>query len=734
MKLHINNNANHGKLCAVKSSDNQTIFAVHSIEFQTLTGESSLIQYHDSTVSDGGASAVGSASWEFHEYSFRLTDEWHVMADNHIRLTRHVEAKCLDSKPSDHHPPTGIHLTTHLRWESAGAGNFRFFVPSCLYTYGKDTPPSRSFMDDRMAYPMIVAYNTSTGQSLSVSRHTLPTKANRPVREPGQLQFLQETDIGSLGYLLADSGEVHLTVDWPYHEGPISAAIDSSLSPCTAFYPLPKLTWSTETTYDIFLRNTHDFATAAFEAFEQMMVMTQVEPVKLPFSTRESIDYRLLSLAKTYKEWADGEAGFFINFDPRHGYDSAPSGFGTSFHTIPSNSYDGILEYGFTGRQLNAAYTLVREHGSGDHAGEWIERGQKVINTFVKHCVHETGFVYSLYNSRTMSPVFTIGNPDPTLQLHYVAIPGARPGNYLRCMVEPMSDLLLNYQLYQAKGQVHPDWLAACIRFGDFLLRIQNPDGSWYRAYEPDGTPLHSTDPIRADSVRSRASTAVPVAFLVALGKELADDGERFLHAAKRAGDYVMEHHVQYDHYHGGTLDNPNVVDKEAAMYAMSALVSLHEYFRDEKYLIGAVRAAKLAVTWNFIWDVPHIPGTPLDREQFKSRGFGGINSIWGGGAVDIYSLFYVRELKYLSAVAGIKPFDQIAQLIITGTQQLLSHPKNLMGFTDIGMQPEGFGLTNQGIDEGQIAKGDIWGTLGWIYSAGSYGILRYFDDSKVDA
>ncbi len=31
-----------------------------------------------------------------------------------------------------------------------------------------------------------------------------------------------------------------------------------------------------------------------------------------------------------------------------------------------------------------------------------------------------------------------------------------------------------------------------------------------------------------------------------------------------------------------------------------------------------------------------------------------------------------------------------------------------------------------QGMDEGMIQKGDIWGTLGWIYSAGIDGVDRY--------
>ena len=120
------------------------------------------------------------------------------------------------------------------------------------------------------------------------------------------------------------------------------------------------------------------------------------------------------------------------------------------------------------------------------------------------------------------------------------------------------------------------------------------------------------------------------------------------------------------------------------------------------------------------------MPGTDLDRAGFRTVGTGGINSIWGGGGVDIYSLFHIEELDELGAVAGEPFFRRMAEWIAIGTQQLLSHPGDRMGFADIGMQPEGFGICDQGVDEGMIAKGDIWGTLGWIYSAGIYGLGKY--------
>lgn len=69
----------------------------------------------------------------------------------------------------------------------------------------------------------------------------------------------------------------------------------------------------------------------------------------------------------------------------------------------------------------------------------------------------------------------------------------------------------------------------------------------------------------------------------------------------------------------------------------------------------------------------------------------------------------------------------KIAEWAAIASSQILSYPEDHMGFADIGMQPEGFGICPQGMDDGMIQKGGIWGTLGWIYSAGIYGLNNFY-------
>jgi hypothetical protein len=152
----------------------------------------------------------------------------------------------------------------------------------------------------------------------------------------------------------------------------------------------------------------------------------------------------------------------------------------------------------------------------------------------------------------------------------------------------------------------------------------------------------------------------------------------------------------------------------------------MYEHSGRDTYLRGAERAARLAVTWNSIWNVPLTPGTRLHDAKVQSTGWGGINSTWGAGVTDIYSLFFLAELLRLSRLTGEPLYANIAKLVAHGTQQILSYPGDLYGFADIGMQPEGIAFCDQGVDDGLIAKGDIWGGLGWIYTAGTYSLSRY--------
>src|SRR5205085_9362535 len=122
--------------------------------------------------------------------------------------------------------------------------------------------------------------------------------------------------------------------------------------------------------------------------------------------------------------------------------------------------------------------------------GACVERSRRVHDFFVDVMTLPSGWLHTLYSLEKSRPLFSCGDPDGPV-MHYLGSSDV-PGTYTRMMVEAASDLLRSFQLHARLGDRRRLWLSACRRFAAFLLRVQEPDGSWYRAYAPDGRPLRS--------------------------------------------------------------------------------------------------------------------------------------------------------------------------------------------------------------------------------------------------
>lgn len=592
----------------------------------------------------------------------------------------------------------------------------RRFAPGMLAAPALRAEETASaFADDRLGYPMVLAWDPASLHATVLLRESLPTDDEAPLRSPGDARFLHRTDIGSLGFVreatAEDSDELGLEAWWPARERGRSSALGPDGVAPEAFHPLaPGMTMRLR--YRLLDIAAQDLPEAARVAFEACLDLAGTQVPTLPFSLDEAIAMRLGLLARTWTTWPDGGAGFVLDFDPERGLDAPARGFGASFADLDLPRGQSILEYGFTGRQIEVGTSLAEALG-----GEWVVRSAAVADWYVRHLVLPSGWSFGHYDIERGRPLFACGDPDGPF-MHYLG-PAERPGTFLRLQVEAMTDLLRASRVHRAMGTPHEAWLDACRRFAELLVSIQGPDGAWVRAYAPDGMPLLGGW-LGATPAEASSATPIPVPFLIAMADELPAEREHYLGAARRAGRHVLSTHVASDEYRGGTLDNPNDVDKEAAGFAMRALLALYRVDGDAAWLEGARRAADMFLTWNVIWRVPTRPGTRLGKAGFDPVGWGGINSTWGCGVVDIYSLFFLADLIEVGDRAGVPVMRRVAELVAHGTQGLLSHPGRSFGFALEGMQPEGVALADQGCDVGLIHKGDLWGGLGWIHTAGT--------------
>ena len=608
----------------------------------------------------------------------------------------------------------------------SGGNHFRAGVPSAVYDdeIAGGKPVYRSFMEDRLTAPLALFYEQETGEAAALKKVSSARRSEPERREKGDSRYLHETDAASIGY--GWDRHAFFKIRMPYEEREKSPALDHKGTPAIAFYPLQGERFVLEFSYELLTGERYaSFTDAIYTAYKELAGKKEElgeDPANLPFGGREEADIRAGSVLKTYREFGEDGAGFFFHFDPKKGYFSDPSGFGSSFNTIPHETYTHILEYGFTGRQIDIALSLAKRSDS------FLARSEKVIDFFVSRCVQKNGWLYSLYDLKQDRPFAAFGD-DKAPKLHYMSY-GKEEGNYLRTMAEPMLDLLEAWAWYKEKGIEKKGWLQAAEQFAAFLLDKQNADGSWYRAYRKDGTPVSMTEGRCVNEEErdagDKASTIIPVMFLCRM--EELRPGAGYLAAAGKAGSYVLCRDCRKELYRGGTMDNPNLVDKEAAQYVMAGMYRLYEMTGENEWLDAALKAAKQFVTWNYIWNAPVREGTILAEKGFRTKGMGAINSVWCGGVVDIYSLFHIRELYRIGKAVKEQFLCEVAGWISLSTHQILSSDYDDMGFADTGMQPEGFGICPQGQDVGMIRKGDIWGTLGWIYSAGIGGMERYME------
>ncbi len=68
-----------------------------------------------------------------------------------------------------------------------------------------------------------------------------------------------------------------------------------------------------------------------YQELSRRLVKRGEKTVRLPFSREEGIQLRRKCVGRLTGNLVRMEAGFFFDFDPEYGYESEPSGFGTSF-------------------------------------------------------------------------------------------------------------------------------------------------------------------------------------------------------------------------------------------------------------------------------------------------------------------------------------------------------------------------------------------------------------------
>lgn len=253
---------------------------------------------------------------------------------------------------------------------------------------------------------------------------------------------------------------------------------------------------------------------------------------------------------------------------------------------------------------------------------------------------------------------------------------GASTGypSFLRCFVDGAEGLLNGCIYAKEAGIDYKHWATAAVKIADFLVENQNDDGSFYRAYNTDGTVCTDTSS-PAYQGTSKLNTPVAVRFLCHMYDYTGD--LRYYDAARGAVDYCYyELYLNMGKYVGGTPDNPNVPDKEAAVYAMYAFSAAYDMTKDDKYYAALEHAAVSAMSWVYTYDFA-VPFAliPLydDLNIFKEGNTAGWSVIaTGHSAIDTFGATAYYELFKLYLQSGNESYLKVAGLLQNNTKKAM--------------------------------------------------------------
>lgn len=371
---------------------------------------------------------------------------------------------------------------------------------------------------------------------------------------------------------------------------------------------------------------------------------------------------------------------------------------------------------------MNAANMLgAFPANSPDH-----QNARKVIDFYVSSALNSPdGFTHGLYNmdlqrhdswwTGLLLPLAYAKSEDD-LQRHMGPIYAHRQkiveelarihGVYTRCVLEETEALL---SLYQTSDCAPAAWLEVATRFGEFLLRAQDQDGSWRRAYSLEGRPL--IDPpewFGQTFYQQRSSTATVIPLLLELAR--ISKKEAYRAAAIRAGRFVRAHFVDKVRHNGGIHDSiyakPQLVDHESIYFCCRALLALYETVGGEYFRIGAIRAAQLSASWILLWDIPLPPESSLARRGFRSTGWAGCDTP-GAGYVHPMGIIAVPDLVRIAQITGDSTFLDIAELCFMACNENVGCR---WGYAMEGMQEEGLLLSPWFLDDPMFADGTGFG------------------------
>ncbi len=559
----------------------------------------------------------------------RFEDSYYVLADGAFALSRRTQVVTAGS--GDQGFETLFSMADP--GGATSANGFDFFIPSILY---KDTQEmTGGALASNLNVSKVYIKETRTGLPLAMLRDSERTYS------VALAHFEPKIDVGttlgggsngdadnglqygSIGYSVTSGVSVDFC--YPSAEGP--STYDAGAGWKRVFH---EMTAGTVQEYKVSVipEKQSTYAKSMTETFKTAFE-AESPAIAEDVDIDQVYDDNIEVFNKTYAEFGTGSvtaAGvpWSIDLDTPEEYGDWSTSEGYSF------------QMGFVGQQTSVGYNLLAA-GTAAENDEMIAQGKAILNFWTSDTIMSGELPHVWWDPREDATAgSTRGYP-----------------SFLRCFVDGMEGILDAYIFAVENGDTDPSvtqWYNAVNKIGVWMIENQNDDGSFYRAYETNGEVCTRQDDTRYQGT-SKLNTPVAIRFLVRMYENTGDT--RYREAAVKAAEFSYnELYIGLEKYVGGTPDNPNTVDKEAAIYAMYGFDAAYELTGEEKYLEAAQHAAVSALSWVYCYDFA-VPSGSSDANIncFAEGGVSGFSLIaTGHSGADNYSaaLYYEFFKMYL--------------------------------------------------------------------------------------
>ena len=527
--------------------------------------------------------------------------------------------------------------------------DYEYFIPSIFY---KDSSALGDYVimsklaavnyvkETRCGTPLAMIRGKGDGYSIGIV-HVNPRISSTENRFKQSYSVSNSQNYGSLGFTLDSKSEYPVTVDfvYPSTETPVSYETGAAV----------------RRYHEISEETVHSYTIGIFpkksELYNDAMVDTYLKAISL-----ESIEICEVDLDRVYQLNMELYEKLYVFYEGEDGKYSSGLPFAVNVKDL-KDFYAVSFQMGFIGSQTAVAAELIWD---GVHNGneKSLTMGREILDFWTADHVYDNVLPPSWWQpSNNSTAGGSTGYP-----------------SFLRCFVDG-AEGILNACIYAEDAGLDCEaWQKTVRKIADFLVENQNEDGSWYRAYMVDGTVCTDTSSAAYQGT-SKWNTPVAVRFLCSMYEYTKD--EKYRDAAIRAADYCYEElYLNLGCYVGGTPDNPNVPDKEAAIYALYAFSAVYDMTGDEKYYPALEHAAVSTMSWVYTYDFPVIYSSTSVYDKlniFKEGNTAGWSVIaTGHSAIDVFGAAAYYELFQQYLRSGNEAYQVMAGLLQNNTKKAM--------------------------------------------------------------